>query len=306
MSLAAAAYRGRFAPTPSGPLHLGSLLTALASYLQARAAGGAWLLRIDDLDRERSRAGHIDTILRQLDAHGLHWDETPRLQSRHVAEYQQAFDRLRQKGLLFRCACTRAQLAQESLPGVDGTVYAGTCRDRAVQSPHASWRLRADSGELSLDDAWQGRLRRDLQRDIGDFIVRRADGQIGYQLACVVDEAAQGITEVVRGADLIGSSLRQKYLQGLLGLNSPDYRHLPVLVGGDGRKLSKQNHAQPIDAGHAGGNLHDCLRLLNQSPPPLLQGAAAGEVLRWAQQNWNPGRLPRTLQLAVAPPAPEP
>jgi glutamyl-Q tRNA(Asp) synthetase len=194
-------YRGRFAPTPSGPLHLGSLLTALASYLRARSAGGLWLLRIDDLDAERSRPEWIDTILRQLQAHRLHWDEPPRLQSRHAAEYLPALQQLQQAGLLYACACTRAQLARDSLPGPDGAVYAGRCRDQAVLSPRPAWRLRAGGCELRMDDIWQGELRRELAKDIGDFVVRRADGQTGYQLACVVDEAAQGITEVVRGAD---------------------------------------------------------------------------------------------------------
>lgn len=297
-------YRGRFAPTPSGPLHLGSLLAALAGWLQARAAGGAWLLRIDDLDLERSRGGHADTIQRQLEDHGLHWDESPRLQSRHVAEYEAAYERLRGAAPLYPCGCTRARLAQDSLPGIDGPVYAGTCRDQPPHNagPRNACRLRVDAGTLELSDAWQGPLRRDLQRDIGDFVVRRADGQIGYQLACVVDEAAQGISEVVRGADLIGSSLRQVLLQRLLGLPAPDYRHLPVLVGADGRKLSKQNHAQPIDAASAGNNLHYCLQLLGQAPPPMLRGAMSAEILRWAQQNWNAQQLPtgRALPPALA------
>lgn len=293
-------YRGRFAPTPSGPLHLGSLLTALASWLQARSAGGAWLLRIDDLDAERSHAGHADTILRQLEAHGLLWDEVPRLQSEHVAEYEEACQQLQRAATLYPCGCTRARLAQDSLEGIDGPVYAGTCRGHPPQAARAAWRLRVGSGGLELRDAWQGRLCRDLQRDIGDFIIRRADGQIGYQLACVVDEAAQKITEVVRGADLIGSSFRQLYLQRLLGLATPAYRHLPVLVGTDGRKLSKQNHAQPIDAAHAGNNLHYCLMLLGQAPPSMLRGAAPTEILRWAQQNWDARRLPAGATLASA------
>lgn len=291
-------YRGRFAPTSSGPLHLGSLLTALASWLQARQAGGAWLLRIDDLDTERCRPEHADAILRQLEAHGLLWDEPPRVQSRHVAEYEAAFERLHDLGLLYPCACTRAQLAQDSLPGVDGPLYAGTCRDRGVVSERPSWRLRAGAGSLHLHDPWQGELRRDLQADIGDFVIRRADGQIGYQLACIVDEAAQGISEVVRGADLIGSSFRQRYLQGLLRLAAPAYRHLPVLLGADGRKLSKQNHAQPINAIHAGDNLYYCLTLLGQAPPAVLRGTAPDEILRWAQQNWDPQRLPNGATLA--------
>lgn len=283
-------YRGRFAPTSSGPLHLGSLLTALASWLQARAAAGAWLLRIDDLDRERCRPEHADTILRQLEAHGLLWDEAPRVQSRHAAEYEAAFERLHDLGLLYPCACTRAQLAQDSLPGVDGPVYAGTCRDRAVVSERPSWRLRVGGGGLRLRDPWQGELRRELAVDIGDFVVKRADGRVGYQLACVVDEAAQGISEVVRGADLIGSSFRQIHLQQVLQMASPAYRHLPVLAGADGRKLSKQNHARPVEAAAAAANLQRCLELLNQAPPAL-QGATVEEVLRWGLAHWNPAAV---------------
>jgi glutamyl-Q tRNA(Asp) synthetase len=285
-------YRGRFAPTPSGPLHLGSLLTALASYLRARSAGGVWLLRIDDLDAERCRAEFVDAIQRQLEAHQLHWDEAPRLQSRHAAEYEPAFGRLQALGLLFRCACTRAQLARDSLPGVDGPVYAGTCRERPLEAERPAWRLRAADGELRLDDPWQGELRRRLGTDIGDFVVRRADGGIGYQLACVVDEAAQGITEVVRGADLIGSSFRQMHLQERLGLPMPAYRHLPVLLDGSGRKLSKQNHAQPLVSAAAGDNLLHCLDLLGQAPPSLLRGAPPPEVMQWAQAHWNASRVP--------------
>lgn len=295
-----APYRGRFAPTPSGPLHLGSLLTALASYLQARSADGRWLLRIDDLDEGRSRPEHIETILRQLEAHQLHWDEPPRLQSRHVDAYEAACEQLHDLGLLYPCACTRAQLAQDSLAGIDGPVYAGTCRDSPSLAERLAWRLRVTAGELRMDDAWQGPLRRDLERDIGDFVLRRADGQIGYQLACVVDEAAQGITEVVRGADLIGSSFRQRHLQGLLSLPTPDYRHLPVLTGADGRKLSKQNHARPIDALHASENLHYCLELLGQAPPAALRGARAGEMLHWGLEHWNAAAVPAGLQHMVA------
>lgn len=296
-----APYRGRFAPTPSGPLHLGSLLTALASYLQARKAAGQWLLRIDDLDTERSRAEHGDAILRQLEAHQLLWDEPPRLQSRHVAEYEAAFERLHDLGLLYPCACTRAQLAQDSLPGVDGPVYAGTCREQAPLAQRLAWRLRAGDGELRIGDAWQGELRRGLRQDVGDFVLRRADGQIGYQLACVVDEAAQGITEVVRGADLIGSSFRQLRLQALLGLPTPEYRHLPLLLDDHGRKLSKQNHAQPIGSAGAGDNLHYCLELLGQAPPQELRGADAMAMMGWGQLHWNPQKVPPGLQMQMRP-----
>ena len=295
-----APYRGRFAPTPSGPLHLGSLLTALASYLQARLAGGLWLLRIDDLDAGRSRAEHSDAILRQLEAHQLLWDEPPRLQSRHVAEYEAAFEQLHDLGLLYPCACTRAQLAQDSLPGVDGPVYAGTCRDKAQLAERVAWRLRVGDGELRIGDAWQSELRRNLRQDIGDFVMRRADGQIGYQLACVVDEAAQGITEVVRGADLIGSSFRQLHLQALLGLPAPAYRHLPLLLDDHGRKLSKQNHAQPISSAGAGDNLHYCLELLGQAPPQELRGADAMAMMGWGQLHWNPQKVPPGLQMRPA------
>lgn len=292
-------YRGRFAPTPSGPLHLGSLLTALASWLQARAADGAWLLRVDDLDAPRCPPGADGEILRQLEAHALTWDGAPRYQSDHVDEYVAALERLRSADRLYGCDCTRARLAATSLAGPDGPVYPGTCRARALPPVGQALRLRVGEGTIALDDPWQGPQRRDLSTEVGDFTVRRADGQIGYQLACVVDEQAQGITEVVRGADLLGSSLRQLRLQALLGLPHPSYRHLPVLTDAKGRKLSKQNHAAPIDLRHPGANLARCLEWLGQSLPSEAPRCAPGELLELALTRWSPQQVPRGRAIEV-------
>ncbi|ROH90905.1 tRNA glutamyl-Q(34) synthetase GluQRS [Stagnimonas aquatica] len=280
-------YRGRFAPTPSGPLHLGSLLTALTSWLRARQAGGRWLLRIDDLDRARCPPGASAVILRQLEAHGLHWDETPRLQSAHGAEYTAALERLQSQGRVYPCDCTRARLAAESRPGPDGPVYSGRCRSAPIGTGAAALRWRVPSGGVELQDPVQGRLWRDAESEIGDFVLRRGDGVCGYQLACVVDEQAQGITEVVRGADLIGSSLRQILLLGALGAPVPAYLHLPVLVAVDGRKLSKQNGAPALDEHSAGANLQRCLRALGGAPPVELERAAPQEILAWALREWR-------------------
>jgi glutamyl-Q tRNA(Asp) synthetase len=284
-------YRGRFAPTPSGPLHLGSLLTALASFLEARRAGGAWLLRIDDLDAPRCPPGAADTILRQLEAHVLHWDGAPRRQSAHRDEYRGALEALQRRGLLYRCGCTRAQLRTAARPGPDGPVYAGTCR--ALNLARGSLRLRPAPGRRCLDDAWQGRQCRDLEAEVGDVVVLRADGQPSYQLACAVDEHAQAITDVVRGVDLLGSTFQQGCIQAALGLRVPRYRHVPVLVDDHGRKLSKQNHAPAADPARATANLHRCLELLGQAPPPALASGTAARVLQWAVVHWDAARVPR-------------
>lgn len=292
-------YRGRFAPTPSGPLHLGSLFTALACYLQAKLQGGDWLLRIDDLDTARNAPGASDTILRQLEAHALHWDGTPYYQSQHVEVYAQALSRLRAAGQVYPCSCTRQQLRQTGLPGPDDRVYAGTCRDNPPGSGAYALRLRTGSGTLHCDDPWQGPQQREISSQIGDFVLWRADGQPSYQLACAVDELTLGITEVVRGADLIGSTFRQLRLQQLLGLQSPAYRHLPVLQDRSGLKLSKQNHALALERAQAGDNLLHCLRLLGQQPPQSLQGAAPPAIVDWARGHWQPAAVPAHSGIAL-------
>lgn len=293
-------YRGRFAPTPSGPLHLGSLLTAVASYAQARHRRGQWLLRIDDLDRERCPPANTPRILRQLEAHGFRWDEAPRIQTEHIDDYGSALGRLRARGAVYACACTRATLRATSHPGPDGPVYPGTCRARALT--RGSVRLRIGTGLLCFDDAWQGRQCRDGASEIGDFVVQRNDGVFGYQLACAVDEVAQGITEVVRGADLLGSTFQQRWVLEQLGSPSPDYRHLPVLLGPDGLKLSKQNHAVPIDGRNAAANLLACLTWLRQAPELALRRARPAQILDWAVANWDAAKVPRTAQIAEALP----
>ncbi|MES2488925.1 MAG: tRNA glutamyl-Q(34) synthetase GluQRS [Pseudomonadota bacterium] len=286
-------YRGRFAPTPSGPLHMGSLFTALASYLQARAKGGQWLIRIDDLDTPRNAPGAGTVILQQLESHGLQWDETPRFQSQHIEQYQRALKVLAERKLLYACICTRAELATTSLSGPDGPIYAGTCRDKSIGTEKHSLRVHADDSSLSFVDLLLDTQTRQLSNEIGDFVVQRSDGILGYQLACAVDEFEQGITEVIRGADLLDSTFRQLYLQKLLGLKHAQYGHLPVLVQSDGKKLSKQNHAEPIDAKSASSNLLRCLTALGQNPLASLSGAAPAEILSWAIQHWDTGRIPK-------------
>lgn len=285
-------YRGRFAPTPSGPLHAGSLLTALASWLCARAVGGCWLLRIDDLDRARCRQEHADQILRQMDTHGLHWDEAPRYQSQHVDAYREALQRLDAEGRLYRCGCTRALLAIEQRLGPDGPVYGGRCRNLSLEGERTSLRFRTEPGRMTLDDLRQGRIVRDISCDIGDFVLRRADGVIGYHLACAIDESEQGITEVVRGADLLGATFCQGLVLNALHRSAPAYCHLPLLLDAQGRKLSKQNHAVSIDSRSAIHNLYQCLRLLGQTPPHDLRQATIPALLDWAQLHWNMAKIP--------------
>ena len=290
-------YRGRFAPTPSGPLHFGSLLTALASYLDARQANGVWLLRIDDLDGPRCVPGASETILEQLQQHGLIWDETPYFQSQQLAAYESALDALRTRGLLYRCRCTRRILRQTALPGPDAPVYPGSCRDAQVSDEPSALRLRLAEHVEELNDRWQGLVRRDLQTQVGDFVVRRVDGQIAYQLACAIDESRQGISHVVRGADLLSSSFAQRTVARSLNLETPEYGHLPVVVDASGKKLSKQHHAPPIDGAQAAENLRQVLRQLGQAQPPA--GSRVNRIIESAISHWNPSAVPNGAEIRV-------
>ena len=283
---------GRFAPTPSGELHLGSLLAAVGSYLAARATGGRWLLRIDDLDLPRVVPGATDAILRSLESHGLHWDGEVLYQSRRADAYRAALQQLRAAGLAYPCACTRRELAAIARAGVDGPVYPGTCRNGpAANRPARALRLRVPDADIGFFDAVQGEYRHNLERAVGDFILQRADGLIAYQLATVVDDAFQGVTQVVRGVDLLASTPRQIHLQQCLGLPRPDYTHLPLLVDRQGMKLGKQTGAGPLDDRHASANLRQVLAALQLPPPADLRGAPPAELLRWATAHWEPARL---------------
>lgn len=285
-------YVGRFAPTPSGPLHLGSLLTALGSYLSARSTGGRWLLRIDDLDTPRIQPGTDSEILRQLEAHCLHWDEVPRRQSEHLEEYAAALEQLRRAGLVYACVCTRAQLKACSPTALDESVYSGRCRECGHAESEAALRVNVGNGTEQIDDLFRGSLHCDMTREVGDFVVRRKDGQFAYQLACAVDEAAQGITDVVRGADLVSSSFRQAWLSRRLGLPHLRYAHLPLLTDPDGHKLSKQNGATAIRKDQAAAQLSLALALLGQSLPVDAADMKVSEILNWAIGHWLPERVP--------------
>ncbi len=248
-----APYIGRFAPSPSGPLHEGSLVAAMASYLDARAHAGQWLVRIEDLDTPRMAPGSSQTILNQLAVLGMHWDADPWYQSERLPAYQSAFEALRLKGVVYPCGCTRKEIADSVLRQQghfpDGErPYPGTCRHGMPPGRTAmSWRLRVEPGVLTFEDRLLGPQHQDVARAVGDFVLRRADGIWAYQLAVVVDDAAQGVTDIVRGADLLGSTARQRLLAGLLGFSAPSVMHVPLVVGADGQKLSKQNGAPSLD-----------------------------------------------------------
>ena len=294
--------RGRFAPSPTGPLHFGSLVAALGSYADARNCGGEWLLRIEDLDPPREIPGAADDILCVLEAFGFEWDGVPAYQSERVELYQNALARLAAAGKTYACACSRREIADSSVAGIDGSqVYPGTCRRGLApgRTPRAT-RVRVDAQAVEVDDAVQGCVRQTLERDVGDFVLRRADGCFAYQLAVVVDDAAQGITAVVRGADLLDSTPRQIFLQRLLGFSTPAYLHLPIATNAAGEKLSKQTLAKALDRAQAGATLTRALDFLGQHTPADLAGASAREVLSFAIAHWNRDRIPR-LRAIPAP-----
>ncbi|WP_372609289.1 tRNA glutamyl-Q(34) synthetase GluQRS [Halomonas sp.] len=281
-------YRGRFAPTPSGPLHLGSLVAALASFLDARHANGDWLLRIEDIDPPRCPPGAAATILHQLEAFGLHWDGWVTWQHDRDAAYRSALETLGSQGLAYPCSCSRKQWC-------DHAIYPGWCRN-AVREPGrpVAWRLRSDRGLRPV--TWQDRLFGEQRLDpaeLGDVILMRKDGLWAYQLAVVVDDAHQGITDVVRGFDLLGNTPWQRQLQHALGLPEPSYLHLPLIMGDNGQKLSKQNLAPPLpqDDDAVRPLLHRALKALDQSPPPEMARAAVSEQLARAIVDWDVGRI---------------
>jgi len=280
-------YIGRFAPSPTGPLHMGSLVAALASFLDARAANGKWLVRMEDIDPPRESPQAAEHIIHSLRDHGLLWDGDILFQHTRSNAYERALQQLSQQGMLFRCACSRTQL--EASAGL----HRGFCQSHT--GPFAL-RVPVDQEQYCFDDRLQGRICERLETTAGDIIVKRKEGLYAYQLAVVVDDGWQQITHIVRGSDLIDSTVRQIYLQQCLQLNTLVYLHIPVLNGSDGQKLSKQNLAPAVDAANAVNNLRQALRHLRQpEPPPHIKDVS--DVLSHAIQHWQPALLPRCRAL---------
>ncbi|MHB1214248.1 MAG: tRNA glutamyl-Q(34) synthetase GluQRS [Thiobacillus sp.] len=298
-----APYVGRFAPSPTGPLHAGSLVAAVASWLDARAAGGRWLLRMEDLDYPRCEPGAADIILRQLEAYGLLWDGAMLVQTQRDAAYAAALATLQDIDAVYPCACTRSQLAQAPRNHEGEIIYPGTCRNGLPAGATArAWRVRVPDARICFHDRIRGDLQQNLAHEVGDFIVRRADGLFAYQLAVVVDDAFQGITHVVRGADLLWNTPRQVYLQTLLGLPTPVYAHVPLITNAAGQKLSKQTRASALPETGRGTVMAQALAALGHPPPSELAGAEPAEQLAWARRHWQLENVP--IRPAVANTAP--
>jgi glutamyl-Q tRNA(Asp) synthetase len=293
-------YRGRFAPSPTGPLHFGSLVAAIGSFLDARHQAGSWLVRMEDLDRAREVPGAADAILGTLEAFGLHWDGPVVYQSARTGAYAEALDRLRGLGLIYPCGCSRSEIAAAGFTGPEGPIYPGTCRaGLAPERSARSIRLVVPPGLVRCVDRIQGRMEQDIAAEIGDFVLRRADGIHAYQLAVVVDDAWQGITDVVRGADLTASTPRQILLQRALGLPTPAYAHLPLVLDANGRKLSKSDAAAPVEPADPLPAALMALRHLGQAAPPETP-ANLDELWQWVIPAWDIRRVPadpsRTLK----------
>lgn len=294
MASADTPYRGRFAPSPTGPLHLGSLIAALASYLDARSAGGVWLVRMEDLDPPREAPGAADSILNSLQRHGLYWDEDVLFQSTRAAYYDAALQQLMDQGALFACNCTRAEMGA-------GSSCCGRCQQREADtaSPYALRVAVAADRSVAFDDLLQGPQLSNCAAALSDFVVRRKDNLYAYQLAVVVDDHAQGITDIVRGSDLLDSTPRQIYLQQLLHYPTPAYLHIPVIANAQGQKLSKQNHAPPLEDADACANLRRALQFLGQ-PAPAADMQHPGEILAYATAHWSRLSLPAVMARTAA------
>jgi glutamyl-Q tRNA(Asp) synthetase len=284
-------YVGRFAPSPTGSLHFGSLLAALASYLEARTRHGRWFVRIEDIDPPRERPGAADSILDTLEKYGFSADDPPVWQSASAPFHSAAVTALLDADLAYNCDCSRKDIG-ESEPGAPGPVYPGTCRFRRLANgTNRAIRVRCDGTRIGFDDRLQGRSEQELDITSGDFVVWRRDGLPAYQLAVVVDDHQQGVTDVVRGVDLLDSTPRQIWLQRQLGYPTPTYAHIPVAVDVEGRKLSKASQAAALPVNRPVPVLHRALAVLGQSPPPELTRAPLVEIWNWALAHWNLGRV---------------
>ncbi|MFW5431217.1 MAG: tRNA glutamyl-Q(34) synthetase GluQRS [Methylophilaceae bacterium] len=294
-------YVGRFAPSPTGPLHFGSLVAAVASYLEAKVNQGQWLVRMEDLDKPREVAGAANNILHTLEAFGFEWDNSLMVQSQRDDAYAAALSRLKEKQLIYPCTCSRKEITDTSTQiGIEGAIYPQTCLKQSIKgdSPIA-WRIKTENKQISFHDAIQGNISQNLIQDTGDFILRRADGLFAYQLAVVVDDAEQGVTHVVRGSDLLHSTPRQMYLQSLLGDETPSYAHVPVATNADGQKLSKQTMALGLKPKESVAQLWEALCFLNQNPPETLKNDNLSECWHWAMSNWNVTNIPNVKGIQV-------
>jgi glutamyl-Q tRNA(Asp) synthetase len=281
-----APYVGRFAPSPTGPLHFGSLLAAVASYLQARINRGEWLLRVEDIDPPREQPGADKRIIAALEAYGFEWDGPVTYQSQFVARHEELVQRLLVDGHAYPCSCSRRDLAA-ARRGPLGAIYPGTCR-AGNSGTETAIRVRTDDEPIRFVDALQGEQSERLESESGDFVIKRRDGLIAYQLAVVADDYDQGITQVVRGIDLLGSTARHIHLQRLLGFTTPDYLHIPVAENSDGQKLSKLTGATEIDQNEVRPVLIFALDALGQGPASDLAASSLATIWEWALENWQP------------------
>jgi glutamyl-Q tRNA(Asp) synthetase len=284
------AYVGRFAPSPTGPLHFGSLIAAVASFLEARTRGGRWLLRIEDIDPPREQPGATQSILQAMESYGFEWDGSVIYQRDSRGSHDAALAKLLAAGSVYRCGCSRRDL---------GPVYAGTCR-AGTEAAETALRVRTNNTEISFVDELQGEQSQRLESEFGDFIVLRKDGLVAYQLAVVVDDHLQGVTDIVRGIDLMDSTPRQIWLQQMLAYPTPNYLHIPVAVNALEQKLSKSHGAGGVPFTDVSNTLHAALATLGQRPPPDLSVASVAEIWDWAIENWNIAVLSKQTQLPVA------
>ena len=287
-------YIGRFAPSPTGPLHFGSLLAALASFLDARANQGKWLMRIEDLDPPREPAGSAELILQQLQDFGMNWDDEVLYQSTRLGAYEEVMGQLQDKGLAYPCDCTRPQIREM------GLVYNGSCRERSTppEKPYAL-RLKTEALKIGFDDVIQGHFSQQLELDAGDFVIRRKDELYAYQLAVVVDDEFQNITHVVRGWDLLDSTPRQIYLQRVLNYQEMSYIHIPIIVDEKGQKLSKQAFAPSIETDRASEAIYKALVFLGQVPPAEIATERPESQLQWAIANWGSQAVAKVSSLPL-------
>jgi len=291
-------YIGRFAPSPTGSIHFGSLVTAVASYLDAKHHGGIWKIRMEDLDQERVVKGSDKAIINSLHQHGFHWDEEIIYQSQRIDIYQTYLSHLSQQGSTYFCECSRKEITDSAMMGIDGMIYPGTCRNKKLDAEHHAVRIKAKDTFITFEDKIQGSIQQNISKDFGDFILKRSDGIYAYQLAVVIDDALQNINTIIRGADLINSTSRQIYLQMNLSFPSINYGHIPIATLNQ-KKLSKENRSIPVNDANIKNNLVACLRFLGQDYALIEKENALTNFWTTAIQLWDISHVPKIKTIEI-------